>query len=173
MAFGPPPPGLPIPSVLPREGGTIYAMAGGHRVSVLTDAQQSGGSVDLIEVHALPGGGPPAHSHSFAELFVVLEGELEIEGERDGELVWMGTACAGDTAYMAPWSVHATRNRTNELTRFLVFCWPSAMAAYFADAGVQVPAIDAEPEREPAGPGQLVEIAERHGIRLWSPTPST
>jgi hypothetical protein len=45
----------------------IYAVAGGNHVSVLLDRGDIASALDVIEVLAQPGGGPPPHRHAFAE----------------------------------------------------------------------------------------------------------
>jgi hypothetical protein len=42
------------------------------------------------------------------------------------------------------------------------------MTGYFREAGVQVPDERTPPKREPAGPAQLREIAQRWGIEFWT-----
>ncbi|MGO9892113.1 MAG: cupin domain-containing protein, partial [Solirubrobacteraceae bacterium] len=63
---------------------TVYVVAGGNHVEIALDRSQSNELLDVIEVRAAPGGGPPPHRHAFAEWFRVLEGELTFTEERDG-----------------------------------------------------------------------------------------
>jgi hypothetical protein len=42
------------------------------------------------------------------------------------------------------------------------------MTGYFREAAAQVPDDRTPPEREPAGPAQLREIARRWGIEFWT-----
>jgi quercetin dioxygenase-like cupin family protein len=63
---------------------TVYVVAGGNHVAIVLDRSQSNELLDVIEVRAAPGGGPPPHRHAFAEWFRVLEGELTFAEERDG-----------------------------------------------------------------------------------------
>jgi quercetin dioxygenase-like cupin family protein len=65
----------------------VYVVAGGDHVTLLLDREVSAGLLDVIDVLAQPGGGPPPHRHAFAEWFCVLEGELTISEERDGTVV--------------------------------------------------------------------------------------
>jgi quercetin dioxygenase-like cupin family protein len=161
-----------VPEHVAHGEGRVYAVAGGNHVRVVVDAKRTDGALDLVEVLARPGGGPPAHSHLFTETFVLLEGELVVEGEREGAMVPVAVMRPGDTAFVPPWVPHTTRNESDRPARFLVFCQPSAMAEYFAAAGVEVPDLETAPAAEPPGPDVLAEIAARLGIRFWQPSSS-
>jgi quercetin dioxygenase-like cupin family protein len=144
-----------------------YVVAGGNYVTVLLDRSRSGDLLDVIEVHAAPGGGPPPHRHAFAEWFRVLEGELTLCEERDGTMRRTQTLRAGDSVFVAPWIYHGTLNLSGAPCRFEVVCQPGMMSAYFAEAGVRVGGVNAVPDRIPPGPAVLGEIAARWGIEFW------
>ena len=163
MSTGPPKPLAPA-RVADR---ATYAVAGGNHVMLLLDRSHTASALDVIEVLAQPGGGPPPHRHAFAEWFRVLEGELTLAEERDGTVVCTSTLAAGDTIFVPPWTVHGTLNLSDAPARFEVVGQPGAMTGYFLEAGVQVPDERTPPEREPAGPTQLREIARRWGIEFW------
>lgn len=146
----------------------IYAVAGGNHVIVLLDRSETAFALDVIEVLAQPGGGPPPHRHAFAEWFRVLEGELTIAEERDGVVRCTRTLSPGETVFVGPFTVHGTLNLSNAPARFEVVGRPGAMTGYFADAGVRVPDERTPPEREPAGPADLHDIAQRWGIEFWT-----
>jgi quercetin dioxygenase-like cupin family protein len=153
---------------LPVSERPVYVVAGGNHVTLLLDRERSGGLLDVIDVLAQPGGGPPPHRHAFAEWFCVLEGELTISEERDGTVVCTRTLTAGESVFVPPWTVHGTLNLSNAPARFQVTGQPGAMTGYFAQAGVQVPNEGAAPKRPPPGPSQLKEIAVAWGIEFWS-----
>ena len=88
----------------------IYAVAGGNHVTIELDRAMTGGLLDVIEVLAQPGGGPPPHSHGFGEWFLVREGELTLCEERDGIVVTTATLGPGDSAWIGPEVVHGTLN---------------------------------------------------------------
>src|SRR3712207_1237301 len=113
----------------------VLVVAGGNHVKVLVDATETGGSFDVIEVLARPGGGPPAHQHEFVEWFHVLEGELQISGERDGAIVPTNLVREGESATVEPWEWHATLNESDRRVRFVVVGRPGLMTGYFAEAG--------------------------------------
>lgn len=145
-----------------------YAVAGGNHVTLLLDRDQTASMFDVIDVLAQPGGGPPPHRHAFAEWFRMLEGELTISEERNGTVVCTHTLAAGDAVFVPPWTVHGTLNLSNAPARFQVTGQPGAMSGYFLEAGVQVPDERTAPDREPAGPSKLGEIAARWGIEFWT-----
>ncbi len=130
----------------------IYVVAGGNHVTLLLPRAESGGSVDVIEVLAQPGGGPPPHSHEFGEWFRVVEGELTMEEERDGTVVSTRVLRAGESMWIEPWKVHGTLNLSDAPTRFLVVGQPGEMTGYFAEAGVRVPDDSRRPITSLPGP---------------------
>lgn len=146
----------------------IYVVAGGNHVKVLLDRSESGDAFDAIEVLAQPGGGPPAHSHEFAEWFQVLEGELTICEERDGTVVCTQVVPAGGSFFVPPWVVHGTLNLSDAPTRFFCVGQPGEMSGYFAEAGVPVPDELTPPSQDPPGPDQIGPLADRYGIKFWT-----
>ena len=80
----------------------IYAVAGGNHVTIELDRAMTGGLLDVIEVLAQPGGGPPPHSHAFGEWFLVREGELTLCEERDGAVVITAALGPGAATGSAP-----------------------------------------------------------------------
>jgi quercetin dioxygenase-like cupin family protein len=146
----------------------VYAVAGGNHVTIELDRSITGGLLDAIEVLARPGGGPPPHSHAFAEWFLVREGELTLCEERDGTVIRTATLSAGDSVWVAPWIVHGTLNLSDAPTRFQVIGQPGAMTGYFAQAGVRVADTSSPPDAPPPGPDDLREISERWGIKFWT-----
>jgi quercetin dioxygenase-like cupin family protein len=146
----------------------VYAVAGGNHVVIELDRSATDGQLDVIEVLARPGGGPPPHSHSFAEWFLVREGELTLCEERSGTVVCAATLTAGESVWIAPWVVHGTLNLSNAPARFQVVGQPGAMTGYFAEAGVQVADTDSVPGTTPPGPSELRAISERWGIKFWA-----
>jgi quercetin dioxygenase-like cupin family protein len=146
----------------------IYAVAGGNHVTVLLDRSDAPSALDVIDVLAQPGGGPPPHRHAFAEWFRVLEGELTFAEERDGTVRCTSTLGPGDTIFVPPWTVHGTLNLSHAPARFEVVGQPGAMTGYFREAGLQVPDELTPPEREPPGPTDLRDIARRWGIEFWA-----
>jgi quercetin dioxygenase-like cupin family protein len=146
----------------------VYAVAGGNHVTLLLHRDDTDAALDVIDVLAQPGGGPPPHRHAFAEWFHVLDGELMISEERDGTVVCTRELAVGDAVFVPPWTVHGTLNLSHAPARFQVVGQPAAMTGYFVEAGVRVPDERTAPDREPAGPSELGEIAARWGIEFWT-----
>ena len=140
--------------LIPEPGGNapVYVVAGGNHVTIALDRSQSNELLDVIEVRAAPGGGPPAHRHAFAEWFRVLEGQLTFTEERDGVMRATHRLEPGDSVFVAPWIYHGTMNLSDRPCRFEVVGQPATMSGYFAEAGVRVADVDAEPDRVPPGP---------------------
>ncbi len=79
----------------------VYVVAGGNHVTIELDRVVTNGSLDVIEVLAQPGGGPPPHSHGFGEWFLVREGELTLCEDRAETVVPTATLAAGDSVWIA------------------------------------------------------------------------
>jgi quercetin dioxygenase-like cupin family protein len=153
------------------EGCPTYVVGGGNRVTIMLDRSRSDDLLDVVEVTAAPGGGPPPHRHAFAEWFRVLEGVLTICEERDGTMRCTQTLRAGDSVFVAPWVYHGTLNLSGVPCRFEVIGQPGMMSGCFAEAGVLVGDVQVEPDRVPPGPAALGDIAARWGVEFW-PGPS-
>jgi quercetin dioxygenase-like cupin family protein len=153
--------------VTTAESCPTYVVAGGNRVTIMLDRSRSGDLLDVVEVNAAPGGGPPPHRHAFAEWFRVLEGALTFCEERDGIVRCTRTLRAGDSVFVAPWVYHGTLNLSEAPCRFEVVGQPGMMSGYFAEAGVRVGDVNEEPDRVPPGPAELGDIAARWGIEFW------
>jgi quercetin dioxygenase-like cupin family protein len=156
--------------LIPETGGNapVYVVAGGNPVTIALDRSHSNELLDVIEVRAAPGGGPPPHRHAFAEWFRVLEGQLTFTEERDGVMRATHTLDPGDSVFVAPWIYHGTMNFSDRPCRFEVVGQPAMMSGYFAEAGVPVADVDAEPDRVPPGPAALRVISARWGIEFWT-----
>jgi len=144
-----------------------YSVAWGNQVTLLLTRDETEGALDVIEVIAQPGGGPPAHRHPFGEWFEVLEGELTICEERDAAIVPTHTLTAGESLWVAPWIYHAPLNLSHAPTRFRVTGTPGAVTGYLAAVGVLVSDGAAPPDRTPPGAAEVAGIASRWGIEFW------
>lgn len=168
---------MTLPPLRPRPAADrpVYAVAGGNHVTLLLDGADTDAALDVVDVLAQPGGGPPPHRHAFGEWFRVLEGELTICEDRGGTVVSTHVLTTGDSVWVPPWTVHGTLNLSDRISRFQVVGQPAAMSGYFAEAGVRVPDDMTPPERDPPGPSQVADIAKRWGIEFWpgpvDPTP--
>lgn len=107
------------------------------------ESVDSDGDVSLTDGWIPPGGGPPPHIHETAtELIYVHSGEITVTIDSiEHEL------SSGDTAVIAPNTVHFFRNTTTTPTRLLFIFTPAGTEQFFAEAGA------------PAIPGVPVPIA--------------
>jgi quercetin dioxygenase-like cupin family protein len=111
-------PAVSTPLTPKTAGGTTeYVVAGGNHVSIALDRSESNDLLDVIEVPAAPGGGPPPHRHAFDEWFRVLDGELTFTEERDGVMRATHTLVPGGSVFVAPWIYHGTLNLTDRPCR--------------------------------------------------------
>ena len=136
---------------------TIRVSAGAH------------GSMSVVEFEAPRGFGPPLHRHDTEdELFVILDGELELRSGDD-----RSTAAAGDTVFLPHGRAHT----------FQVL---SATARFTCVAATRtgVPRFDrmvaelGEPVEEPSLPEpgyldatRIADVCRRYGIEVLGPPP--
>jgi quercetin dioxygenase-like cupin family protein len=155
--------------IVPRVAAehAICVLAGGNHVTIQLDRAETDGTLDVIEVLARPGGGPPPHKHDFAEWFLVREGTLTICEERDGAVVPTHEVAAGGSFWVPPGTFHGTLNLSDSECTFQTIGQPGLMSGYFAEAGVTVATTAEPPATEPPGPEQLQEIAARWAIEFW------
>src|SRR5690349_11652279 len=66
-----------------------------------------GSSIEIFDTSGPAGGGPPPHRHPWEEIYVVLDGELEVTV--DGEIHVLRS---GGVAHVPAGTVHAYRNLT-------------------------------------------------------------
>jgi quercetin dioxygenase-like cupin family protein len=105
----------------------------GDTYTILVSGHDTAGRYTLIDMHVPPGGGPPPHRHDFEEMFIVLDGEIE--------LTFRGVtaiARAGDTVNVPANAPHVFRNAAEEPARLLCLCSPSGQEDFFQAVGVPV-----------------------------------
>ena len=112
----------------------------GDTYTILVGGHDTAGRYALIDMHVLPGGGPPPHRHDFEEMFHVLEGEIEITFRGATSV-----ARRGSTVNVPANAPHSFRNASDSPTRLLCMASPSGLDAYFAAFGVPVSTRTAAP----------------------------
>ncbi|KUM04305.1 cupin domain-containing protein [Chromobacterium subtsugae] len=123
---------------LPAGSGQRVWMSG-DEYRILLDAAHSAGTMTLLDALVPPAGGPPEHAHADVdELFVVLDGELEIMA--DGAKYQVGP---GGRVFVRRGTPHAFHNRSADPVRMLIFYTPAGVEEFFLAAGV--PAQDGLP----------------------------
>jgi mannose-6-phosphate isomerase-like protein (cupin superfamily) len=124
-------------------------------VTVLVRADQTGGQCGAVIGGAGPGFvGPPPHHHDFTELYIVLEGRLELR--RGDELLDLGPE---DLAAVPAGVTHAFRVCDDAPARWINVWSPGGFEGYFEEAAAALPA-DGPPD-----PAVLASVASRYGLR--------
>ncbi|MCW8167093.1 cupin domain-containing protein, partial [Verminephrobacter aporrectodeae subsp. tuberculatae] len=89
----------------------------GDEYQILLDAKSSGNTMTLLDALVPPAGGPPLHAHADVdELFLVLDGELDIMVDNAVYQVK-----AGGRVFVKRNVPHAFINRTDRPVRMLIF----------------------------------------------------
>lgn len=134
-------------------------LGAGAQVTVLVRAEQTAGHCSAVLGAADPGfAGPPPHNHpDFSELYVVLDGRLELL--RGNELLDLGPE---DVAAVPAGVVHSFRVCGDAPARWVNVWAPGGFEGYFEEAAAALPA-DAPADRQ-----LLASIASRYGLQLAS-----
>jgi quercetin dioxygenase-like cupin family protein len=148
----------------PGEGRTLL-VGGGDRVTYKVRSAETDGSYFCFEVSTTPGFGPPVHSHTYRELFYVLEGAYEFTIERDGQLETL-TGRAGTAVAVPPDTPHTFKNASGAPGRLLFVHQPAALEEFFEEFGVPD---GADAEQEPPSPAAMVTALQHHGVTVLAP----
>jgi quercetin dioxygenase-like cupin family protein len=146
----------------PGEGRTLLVGAG-DRVTYKVRSSETDGSYFCFEVSTTPGFGPPLHTHSYRELFYVLEGEYEFTVERDGELQTIAGP-AGTAVAVPPNVPHTFKNTRAAPARLLFVHEPAALEGFFEEFGVPVEADDGA--SQPPDFEAMAAALERNGVHV-------
>ena len=122
----------------------------GERLRPLTPG---GLSIEVFETTGPEQAGPPPHRHPWDEVYVVLEGTLEVF---DGQS-WR-QAKAGACATVPANQVHAYRNGSSDC-RFLTIAGPGHAREFFEQ-------MDAEVTTLPPDMGAVLAVASRNGLEV-------
>jgi mannose-6-phosphate isomerase-like protein (cupin superfamily) len=128
-------------------------------MSLKAGAEETGGAFSLLEAAEPPDFGPPLHiHHDAAEAFYVLEGEYNIFVDEQSY-----TCPAGSFIFIPAGIRHGFRVG-GTFSRKLNLYTPAAMVGYFDELSALITEGD-------AGPDNLDEIAQRHGMEVTGPVP--
>ena len=105
----------------------------GDTYTITVTGAQTGGRFCVIDMHILPGGGPPPHRHDFDETFIVLEGEMEATFRGKRTIVK-----AGDTVNIPANAPHRFHNISANATRVLCISSPAGLDEFFTEVGTPV-----------------------------------
>ena len=143
--------------------GPHHLMLGTVAVSRLLGADETDGSLSLVELTGLPGSGPGAHIDPWCESFYVLDGELTFRYERDGS-VETAVARPGD-AFSIPAGVgHAFSVSSADPARYLIASSPAGIDAFFADAGEPIAQATIPADPPPFDRDRLLAAFAKHEI---------
>lgn len=145
----------------PGEGRTLL-VGGGDRVTYKVRSAETHGAYFCFEVSTTPGFGPPLHTHSYRELFYVLEGQYEFTFERDGRTETI-TGTPGTAVAVPPHMPHTFRNGTAAPARLLFVHQPAALEEFFEEFGAPV---DVDGDPEPPDFQGMAAALERNGVHV-------
>ncbi|MFJ9759510.1 cupin domain-containing protein [Streptomyces sp. NPDC101149] len=115
---------------VPPDGGIVRWFSGDVYTIKLT-AEQTGGSVGILEASVPPGGGPAAHSHTDQdETFYLISGELEF---LDGDRIF--NAGPGGLVHCPRGTRHRFKNVGFHTARMLFFYTPGGSEGLFLEGG--------------------------------------
>jgi mannose-6-phosphate isomerase-like protein (cupin superfamily) len=150
------------------EGRTVL-VGGADYITYKVRSAETDGAFFCFEASSSPGFGPPLHSHSYRELFYVLEGEYSFTIERDGKLREVlgkaGTAVSVDADVP-----HTFRNAGENQGRLLFVHVPAALEEFFEEYGVPVSRHVELPEAAEAPDfGAMAAALEHNGVKVLGP----
>jgi quercetin dioxygenase-like cupin family protein len=149
-----------------RDEGKTVLVGGADYITYKVRSAETDGAFFCFEASSSPGFGPPLHTHSYRELFYVLEGEYEFTVQRDGELRSIlgrtGTAVSVDADVP-----HTFRNAGDTPARLLFVHIPAALEEFFEEYGVPVSRPgELPPGLEPPDFGAMAAALERNGVKV-------
>jgi quercetin dioxygenase-like cupin family protein len=103
----------------------------GDTYTILLTGGETAGRYTLIDMHVPRGGGPPPHRHDFEEMFMVLEGEIEITFRGV-----ISVARAGESVNVPANAPHAFTNASDLPARVLCMCPPAGQEDFFLAVGI-------------------------------------
>lgn len=140
----------------PDDPTLLHLAIGESTYTILISGSQTAGRYALIDMSVPAAAGPPAHRHTFEEMFHVLEGELEVTVR--GETVGASVGQMVNIPALAP---HAFRNSADATARLLCLVAPAGLDDYFAAFGDRVASRSSPPP--PLSDAELATRRERAG----------
>jgi quercetin dioxygenase-like cupin family protein len=147
------------------EGRTVL-VGGADYITYKVRSAETDGAFFCFEASSSPGFGPPLHSHSYRELFYVLDGEYSFTIEQDGQLRQVlgkaGTAVSVDANVP-----HTFCNAGADQGRLLFVHIPAALEEFFEEYGVPVSRHGELPETvEVPDFSAMAAALERNGVNV-------
>lgn len=138
--------------------GTITTTDASDRLSVLGEVLRPlltnamGSSLEIFDTSGPASAGPPPHCHPWEEVYVVLEGELEVMIDGESHLI-----LPGGVAHVPGGVTHSYRNITE--AHFLTITTEGQAARFFAE-------VSSEVEMSPPDIPGVVRVASSHEIEF-------
>lgn len=154
-------------SSFPPQGGspmTVHFL--GNILTFRACYADTKGSFTVIEVLTAPNAGPPPHTQTDQEAFLVLEGRYEIIV--GGEVRHCGP---GDFVHVSPGTMHSFRNIAETTSKLLLINFPGDLhEEFFIAVGEPLPpGTTTFPEMLPPDVLGIIETAARFGIDIPLP----
>jgi len=149
-----------------QDGQSLSVVGDTYRI--LISGEQTGGAYAAIDMLVPHDGGPGPHSHaSFQESFYVIEGEIEFKSEASTYIARKGSFVNIPLGGI----VHCFKNKSDKTAHLLCFVAPAGLEAFFMEIGKPVSpgAFLPPPKMDPVLLKTLLEIAERHGQKIYPP----
>jgi quercetin dioxygenase-like cupin family protein len=132
----------------PLTGRTLHVLDDTLRVDV------AGQQVEVFELTGPRESGPPPHSHPWDEVYIGIDGEVEVTiGDE------VSTVGPGDVVCAPAGALHCYRI-ASDTARFRLVTSGHRASAFFADLDANAPAGPLSPETMPG----IIEIARRNGL---------
>lgn len=112
----------------------------------------TGSSLEIFDISGPAGAGPPPHRHPWEEVYVVLDGGLEVIVDGESHVL-----SPGGVAHVPADVTHSYRNLTT--AHFLTIVTEGQAAQFFAQVSHEV-------EMSPPDIAGVVRVASRHGIEV-------
>jgi quercetin dioxygenase-like cupin family protein len=117
---------------------------------LLTNAM--GSSLEIFDTSGPAGAGPPPHSHPWEEVYVVLDGRLEVTVDGESHVI-----SSGGLAHVPAGVTHSYRNLTE--THFLTIVTEGQAAEFFTQVSEEV-------EMSPPDVPGVLRVASSHDIEF-------
>lgn len=145
------------------EGEAIWAMGSLFEIKLRSD--ESGGGLELAEVHQPPGVATPLHSHDReAEVFYLLSGRMDYEA--GGELFQLEE---GSVMYLPKGIPHRFRIRGERPARILAIVNPGGLFDLYRTVGIAAEERTIPSSPDPAEFGRWASAATGFGLQLLGP----
>lgn len=118
---------------------------------LLTNAM--GSAIEIFDTRGPTNAGPPPHYHPWEEVYVVLDGELEVTVDGETRVL-----APGGVAHVPAKTIHSYRNITDDV-HFLTIVTKGNAARFFRDVADEV-------EMSPPDIPSVVRVGKSHGIEF-------